>query len=69
MSRKYGFVTYTNIDGHIELISSSMVSMIYRDDSDSCYIVLFNDGTEIILDLSDEDAENLIKRLLTVDSL
>lgn len=69
MARKYGFVSYTNNYGIPVLISASKISMIYYDEDQSCFKVLYSDGSEVVLDITRSDYDNLIQRLIVVDGL
>lgn len=69
MSRKNGFVPFSNKFGKLELINSSKISMIYCDDDELFYTVLFDDGSEIILDLPESEVETLIKRIVVLDGI
>lgn len=69
MGRRCGLVSFKNKFGKTELISASKISMIYFDEDDGYYTVLFCDGTEIILDLTHVDVNTLISQLIVVDGL
>lgn len=69
MGRRCGFVSFKNKYGKTEMLSASKISMIYFDDDEGGYIVLFDDGCEIMLDLFQVDVNSLINDLIIVDSL